>query len=284
LLPGEFSSPIVLPLHGQGGDPGRRRDEHEGGGVMFLRTNRWMIGPLGLALALTAGCGSPPSGVGAVERPQAAPNYRVLVDTAMPADHGQRFMAQLRLSAGQKTRLAEIKADWPTPAEFQLSTATDQFKGLMQADEVDQPAVENLLTLVLGRYNQMVAKRVLLVEKARGVLTATQRQKVAVAVLAHVGATDSGSGATLNLTPEQRAAFAWTKGMTKARKKAALASYMLTGDEAALKAAWTIDEIDAKVARMSEALASMTFAQRKALIKHMDEAHKDMHDSAPATE
>ena len=251
---------------------------------MSLRTNRWMLWPLGLALSLTAGCGSPPGGAGAVERPQAAPNYRVLVDSPTPADHGRRFMAQWGLSAGQKTRLAEIKADWPTPAEFQLSTATDQFKGLMQADEVDQPAVENLLTLVLGRYNQMVAKRVLLVEKARGVLTATQRQKAAVAVLAHVGATDSGSGTSLNLTPEQKAAFAWTKQMTRARQKAALASYMLTGDEAALKAAWSVDEIDSKVTRMSEALASMTVAQRKALIKHMDEAHRDMHDSAPATE
>lgn len=250
---------------------------------MSLRTNRWKLWPLGLALSLAAGCGSPPGGVGAVERPAAAPNYRVLVDDRgeVPANHGQRFMAELRLSAGQKTRLAEIKADWPTLAEFQLTTATDQFKGLMQAEEVDQPALENLLTLVLGRYNQMVAKRILLVEKARGVLTPTQRQKAAVAVLAHVGATGSGSSTMLNLTPDQRAAFAWTKQMTKARKKAALASYMLTGDEAALKAAWTLDDIDGKVTRMSEALASMTLAQREALIKHMDEAHKDMDDSAP---
>ncbi|MFN3429599.1 MAG: hypothetical protein ACK46X_06570 [Candidatus Sericytochromatia bacterium] len=254
---------------------------------MSLRTNRWRLWPIGLALTLAAGCGSPPGGLGAAERPEPPRPFGVLQNgdrAGVPADHGQRFMAEFGLTAGQKARLAEIKADWPTKAELQRTAATAQFKGLLQADEVDRPALENLLTLVLQQFNQMATKQVLLVEKARGVLTASQRQKAAVAVLAHVDATGASGQTSLDLTPDQRAAFAWTKQMTKARKKAALASYMLTGDEAALKAAWTIDQIGDKVTRMSEAIASMTPAQRQALITHMDEAHGETDGAAPVTE
>lgn len=249
---------------------------------MSLRTNRWPLWPLSLTIVLMAGCGSPAGGPGATAQPE-APRRHVLQEggeaAPVPPGHGSRFMARLGLTPGQKARLKEIKADWPKPDRAQMTALSGQFKTLLGATPLNQDALENLMTLVLGQVNQRGAKQVALAEKARGVLTESQRQRVAVAVLAHLNGTKSPGvdHAALALTPEQKAAFAWTKAMTKTRKMAALASFLLSGDKDALMAAWTVEAPQAKARAMAAAIASMTSAQRTALIAQMERAHAQGH-------
>lgn len=246
---------------------------------MSLRTKRWPLWPLSLTIVLMAGCGSPMGGPGATEQPE-APRLRVLQEGggAEPG-HGSRFMARLGLTPGQKARLKEIKADWPKPDRAQMKALGAQFETLLKAEPLNQDSLENLMTLVLAQVNQHGARQVALAEKARGVLTESQRQQVAVAVLAHLNGTESRGvdHAALALTPEQQAAFAWTKAMTKSRKMAALASFLLSGDKGALTQAWTVEAPEAKARAMAAAIASMTSAQRTALIAQMKRAHAQGH-------
>jgi hypothetical protein len=249
---------------------------------MSLRTKRWPLWPLSLTIVLMAGCGSPMGGPGATEQPE-APRLRVLQEggdaTPVQPGHGSRFMARLGLTPGQKARLKEIKADWPKPDRAQMKALGAQFETLLKAEPLNQDSLENLMILVLAQVNQRGARQVALAEKARGVLSESQRQQVAVAVLAHLNGTKSPGvdHAALALTPEQKAAFAWTKAMTRTRKMAALASFLLSGDQGALTQAWTVEAPEAKAKAMAVAIASMTVAQRTALIAQMERAHAQGH-------
>lgn len=246
---------------------------------MSLRKNRWPLWPIGLAAALATGCGGPAGDWRPAAPPDAATGLRVLQENGaaarVPADHGRRFLARLGLTPGQRARLREIKADWPKTDAARLTGASEEFKEILRGDPLNPQALGSLLTTVLSGYDAKATRRAAVADKARDVLTPAQRQQVAVALLAHLNgpAERPADAPDLALTAEQKAAFAWTKDLSKARRMAALASFMLTGDDAALTAAWTVRATPAQVARMVAAIAAMTSDQREALIVAMEQAH-----------
>lgn len=245
---------------------------------MALRLNRWRALPVALTAVLMAGCGAQPAPTGV---PDARTELHVMAQDAatVPPGHGKKFLAQLGLTAGQKARLKEIKADMPKLDKAQFKGWTSTFRTLVKADPVDQAALTSLITDVFTTLNSLSTKKIDLVGKARDVLTVDQRKQVAVAILAHVGAVgdEHEDHADLNLTASQKAAFEWMKAYTKPKLLAALASYMLTGDKAALTQAWTFPDVATHSQAMSAAIASMTPKQRKRLLVHMDRAHARMH-------
>lgn len=256
---------------------------------MSLRMNRWPLWPVGLAMALVAGCGGPAGMGGMAAPPDAATGRRVLQERAaerMPADHGRDFLARLGLTPGQRARLKEIKADWPKVDAARLTGSSEEFKELLRGDPLNREALDSLITTVLAEYDAKAARRVAVAEKARDVLTAAQRQQVAVGLLAHLNVAGERPADTpdLALTAEQQAAFAWTKDLSKANRMAALASFMLTGDRAALTQAWTVRATAAQVERMVAALAELTSDQREALIAAMEQAHAGLTAAHAATE
>lgn len=253
---------------------------------MALRLNRWRALPVALTAVLMAGCGAQPQPTGI---PDARADLHVMAQdaTAVPPGHGKKFLEQLGLTAGQKARLKEIKADMPKLDKAQFKGWVSTFRTLVKADTVDQAALTSLITDVFTTLDTLAAKKIDLVAKARDVLTEAQRKQVAVAVLAHVGAvgTEHEDNADLALTASQKAAFAWLKAYTKPKLLSAFASYMLTGDKAALTQAWTFSDVATHAQAMAAAIASMTPAQRKKLLAHMDRAHKRMaaHDEASSS-
>ncbi|HEY9723289.1 MAG TPA: Spy/CpxP family protein refolding chaperone [Oscillatoriaceae cyanobacterium] len=264
-----------------------------------------------LITALLAGCGfrqpiapapvgNPDDSATTYEVQQADPADGTTADPADGAMHRHNPLAcldKLDLTADQRAKIDAIRAQGSTDltrADIQAWGA--QFTTLMQADSVDRAALRSLLTEVLDKLQAHTTAMVDQLVQIRDVLTDDQRKQAAVMLLDRSsrggdgwrghhhwrdGMREDGKDG-LGLSREQRAAFRWKWRFSHRRLRAAIASFMLTGDRAALVDAVTIPNQSDTIDRMVTVLAGLTADQRATLLRKMMR-HHHMAGTQPST-
>jgi Spy/CpxP family protein refolding chaperone len=204
-----------------------------------------------ISAAMLSGCGA------AMQRVQA--NDQVL--TAPQAAHGHRGMlADLDLTADQKTQLKAIMQKAHTSAGAPDRTARQRFHQLWSAPTVDGAALKALLEEQLAAGAKARDARVATLVEARNVLTAEQREKIAAAIEArtakagqrpqrpqHPSSLSADTQAKLEALMEKRRAGG--------NRMAAFAAFARTGDAAALTAALSAPDLSDDLVALATSLS-----------------------------
>jgi Spy/CpxP family protein refolding chaperone len=249
-----------------------------------------------IGLGMLAGCGKAmpvANQVGAP--PQTAESFSV--------QHGgrtARMFAGLNLTAEQKQQIKDIIVQ----AHKDRKADKGALKELITAKTVDRDALTAAIEAKLAKHDEMIDRKVKTVSAIREVLTPTQRQTFAKNLTSKGKAKSAEDrqkryrakldriADRLKMTDVQKAKFeavldAYATGSEArherwAAKKAAMAEFMVSGDEAALKTALQAGKPDVPVAAIVDAVASLDQGQRQRMMAMHRGHRRGMSAACPA--
>lgn len=256
-------------------------------------TKRWQ-GFLALAVgtSVVAGCGMAPAST-----PSALEARSVLAEQEADKKkaHGTlAFLDTLELTEAQKTQLQTIKDEFKAGIDkTQITALKTQVKEALLAETVDKAKLTTLLTQGLDMKQAHLTRMVDLLDKVREVLTEEQRKALAVAILDKMSAKREKKDKPTDAAAAKDEDKKMRRGMKRHKRAmmAAIGSFMLTGDKAALTQALTLTDKEAKVQKLVDKFAGMTLDERQKLVEKIEKKHErpkgddddDVAETPPAT-
>jgi Spy/CpxP family protein refolding chaperone len=229
-----------------------------------------------------AGCGTQPT----QPQPQAlalvapaaeAQTTYELQNEARHAKKWQEFLDQLNLTADQKTKVDALKdkmkkGDW--------SAKRKEFADLISGDTVDQAKLQTFFQGVVTDFDARIKDKVSALEDFREILTADQRQKAVQLILDKMA---SKKHHRHHMRHRGHKFMQMLGGLGHHRLWPAAASFLLSGDKAALEKAFTSEKTpDQRVKKLVDAIMDMDKDDRMELVEHMKRHHKDDDGGATA--